>query len=212
MDKKAVLYSDFNADARDEVMGFLEEEFGKGKPERLVMEDGKQEYIDACAMLLESSDEPCAIVTLGMGAREMEAPEGCFKRVELVMSAAPMGKGGTAIDRMIFSWELQELCKVPFAEDTWFGPFRTAKVSLSFRKSFGYAGFLFLPYHRAVTVKGVGDVGILFMLPLYGDEMAWIRSRKDGGKRFAEAYLDTVSEDEPIGWVDVRRKHFLPEE
>ena len=211
IDKTPVYYDFYGEDAMNEVCGFLDEEFGGDGAGGMIAHELVSEYVHTDVGVYESEEGIRTFATFGMGARETNSPLREFRRVELLLTAAPKEEDEPEINTRILCSELQHLSKFPFKENTWFGPGHTVNASETFRETFGYSFFFFLQYHHSLEVKRVGEVRFLLAIPIYEDEREWIVSHENGSARFAKALIAGLRDDEPIGYADVERRHVIPE-
>ena len=207
-----IFYDFLNEDAMDEVTGFLKKEFGGGNNNGMIAHEIRSEYVHTDVLVMEPEDNVRTFATFGMGARRMNAPEPCANRVELIMMAAPKEEGEPHEKQLTICRELQSISKYPFRNNTWLGPGHTINASDKFKETFDYDFFLFAQYHHTLDVKDVGEVTFLIAIPVYEDERNWMASHEYGSIRWVDEYLKSHSDDEPIGLVDVPRKHLIPEE
>lgn len=160
------------------------------------------EYVHADVAIINDEDET-TFVTFGAGAKEMNAPEGMYKRFEISMSASK----DTLTDKQTFliANELIKISKFPFKNKTWLGPFHTINATKEFSKEFGFQYFLF-----DVLAEFDDSVVILKCIPLYEDEYTAICSRQTGSIDFMEKYYDKfILDDHIFGRVNARRKEII---
>ena len=209
--KDPVYYDDINRYAMNEVSSFLAEEFGGDEPGKgMIAHELESEYVHTDIRVIEPEDDIRTFATFGMGARETFSPLPQYKRVELVMQAAPRGEYEPDSTQLVICSELQNISKYPFRNYTWLGPGHTINASQKFKETFGYDFFLFVQYHHSLEVRGVGEVSFLMVVPVYEDERNWMASHENGSLKWTEYYLKSCDDDEPIGLVDVSREHIIP--
>lgn len=211
--KDPVFYDEINAYAMDEVSGFLDEAFGGDKAcEGMIAHELVSEYVHTDIRVIEPEDDIRTFATFGMGARETFSPLPQYRHVELVMQAAPRGEYEPGSTQLVICSELQNISKYPFRNYTWLGPGHTINAGRKFKETFGYDFFLFVQYHHSLEVRGVGEVSFLMAVPVYEDERNWMASHENGSMLWFDEYLKSRRDDEPIGLVDMPRKHLIPEE
>ena len=160
------------------------------------------EYVHTDVAIVHDEDET-TFVTFGVGAREMDAPEGMYKRFEIAMSASKE----TLTDKQILliANELVKISKFPFRNKTWLGPFHTINASEEFSKEFGFHYFLF-----DVLGEYEDSVVVLKCIPVYEGEYAAICSTPTGSIDFLEKYYDAfILDDNVFGRVNVHRKEII---
>ncbi len=158
---------DYTPEQMEQIQTFINETYGNGK-EGLIGHEIKSEYVHADVMVLDSGEGDYNFATFGMGARKTNAPMPQLQRTELVMCAT----GNMALDSReaaIVIGELQRLSKLPFKNDTFFGPYHTIDASKLFTETFGFEAFLFADAH-VVQVDDLGDVLFLWVVPIYQEE------------------------------------------
>ena len=157
------------------------------------------EYVHTDVAIVHDEEET-TFVTFGVGAREMDAPEGMYKKFEMAMSASKE----TLTDKqtLLIANELVKISKFPFRNKTWLGPFHTINTSEEFSKEFGFQYFLF-----DVLGEYENSVVVLKCIPIYEDEYTAICSTPSGSIDFLEKYYDAfVLDDHVFGRVNVHRK------
>lgn len=169
-----------------------------GKIENIIHEI-VSEYVHTDVAIVHDEEET-TFVTFGVGAREMDAPEGMYKKIEMAMSASK----DTLTDKqtLLIANELVKISKFPFRNKTWLGPFHTINASEEFSKEFGFQYFLF-----DVLGEYENSVVVLKCIPIYEDEYTAICSTPSGSIDFLEKYYDAfVLDDHVFGRVNVHRK------
>ena len=157
------------------------------------------EYVHSDVAIVNDEDET-TLVTFGVGAREMDAPKGMYKRFEICMSASK----DTLTDKqtILIANELMNISKVPFRNNTWLGPFHTINASKEFSREFGFQYFLF-----DVLVEYDNSVVVLKCIPIYEDEYEALCSTPTGSIDFLEKYYDEfILDDNVFGRVNAHRK------
>ena len=157
------------------------------------------EHVHSDVAIVNDEDET-TFITFGVGAREMDAPEGMYKRFEISMSASR----DTLTDKQTFliANELMKISKFPFKNKTWLGPFHTINASEEFSKEFGFKYFLF-----DVLAEYNNSVVVLKCIPVYEGEYTAICNTRTGSIDFLKKYYDTfILDDNVFGRVNVRRK------
>ena len=84
--------------------------------------------------------------------------------------------------------EIIRLTKLPFSNNTWFGPGHTVNTSEAFQKAFGYDYFLFAYSGFSVEVSDIGTINYLTLIPLYENERNFIA--ENGDTEYLEKLLD----------------------
>ncbi len=157
------------------------------------------EYVHSDVAIVNEEDET-TFVTFGVGAREMDAPEGMYKRFEISMSASK----DKLTDKQTFliANELVKISKFPFRNKTWLGPFHTINASEEFCKEFGFQYFVF-----DILAEYDNSVVVLKCIPVYEGEYTAICSTPTGSIDFLEKYCDEfILDDNVFGRVNVCRK------
>lgn len=145
--------------------------------------------------------------TFGMGSRATFSPVPDFERIELVLHSTKEIEPDSEQCRCIGA-ELTSMSKVPFRNETWFGPGHTMNASKEFKKDFGYEYFIFADQGHTATLPDVGEVHFLTAIPIYEDEREWIV--ENDSFVFMDLLAENFSEEE-IYNVDTPRAHFIPE-
>ena len=212
MDKRPVYYTAENMKAVEE---YVERKFSRGKG--MICHEITSEYIHSDVMLNEQPEGELAMVTVGMGAREMDSPLLGYERAELVMwgsqKMASLLAGSSNYELMIACGQLVSISKFPFRHDTWLGTGHTINANSDFEKLFGYQYFLLLENDH-LDLDGHERIIIYNLVPIYEDEREWLvdHSTSEGLMRFIEAYLEYFGEDDDIMQIDVPREHIIPNE
>ena len=192
MNNKAIIDYEYG----NEFEGFIEDNIGKIEN---IVHEIVSEYVHSDVAIVNDEDET-TFVTFGVGAREMNAPEGMYKRFEISMSASK----DTLTDKQTFliANELVKISKFPFRNNTWLGPFHTINASEEFIKEFGFKYFIF-----DVLSEYDNSVVILKCIPVYESEYEAICSTQTGSIDFLEKYYDKfILDDNVFGRVNVHRK------
>ena len=156
------------------------------------------EYVHSDVAIVNDEDES-TFVTFGVGAREMNAPEGMYKRFEISMSASKDTL--TYKQTFLIANELIKISKFPFKNNTWLGPFHTINASEEFSKEFGFKYFIF-----DVLNEYDDKVVVLKCIPIYEAEYTDICSYQNGSIDFMEKYYDKFILDDVFGQVNAHRK------
>jgi hypothetical protein len=192
MNNKAIIDYEYS----NEFEGFIEDNIGKIEN---IVHEIVSEYVHSDVAIVHDEDET-TFVTFGVGAREMNAPEGMYKRFEISMSASK----DTLTDKQTFliANELIKISKFPFRNNTWLGPFHTINASEEFSKEFGFKYFIF-----DVLSEYDNSVVILKCIPIYESEYEAVCSTQTGSIDFLEKYYDKfILDDNVFGRVNVHRK------
>ena len=207
MDKRPVYYTEEDMKAVEE---YFEREFGGKKG--MICHEITSEYIHSDVMLNEQADGELAMVTIGMGAREMDSPLLGYERAELVMwgsqKMASLLAGSSNYELMIACGQLVSISKYPFRYDTWLGPGHTINANSDFEKCFGYQYFLLLENDH-LDLDGHERIIMYYLVPIYEDEREWLvdHSTSEGLICFINALLEYYGEDDDIMQIDVPREH-----
>lgn len=145
----------------------IDEIFGGGQ-EGLVGHEITSEYVHSDVLVQSDREGNRSFVTMGMGARAMNSPIPGMQRVELAMLAT-QGVDGCSDEAKTIMCELQHLSKVPFQNNTFFGPGHTVNASEKFTQAFGFDAFLFMPI-SAMGIEDLGEVIFLLAIPIYEKE------------------------------------------
>ena len=191
MNNKAIMNYEYSA----EFENFITDNIGEIEN---IFHEIVSEYVHTDVAVVNDEDEK-TFVTFGVGAREMDAPEGMYKRFELAMSASKE----TLTDKqtLLIANELVKISKFPFRNKTWLGPFHTINASEEFSKEFGFKYFLF-----DVLAEHNNSVVVLKCIPVYEDEYEAICSTQRGSIDFLEKYYDKfILDDSVFGRINVHR-------
>ena len=191
------------------------EQFERHIKENWIEEGEKIEYF------IESSLDPkhvrvdvCvtrdAIITEGIGAREINSPEPDYHRIEIVMFKSPEL---TDEQKFIACVELKRFGEYPFEHDTWFGAGHIVDASPEFKKAFGYDRFFFQEFAEGPILDEIGEIRMLIAVPIYKEERDWMIGNENGNRRFFDAFMDSVdTNDDRLFNIDYKRPVFIPEE
>ena len=201
MNKTPIFYTEQQT---NEILDYIREALGK--PADSVAHEIKSEYVHTDVAILAPEDDAKTYVTFGMGAREMASPLAEWKRTELALFASE-AFDPRAEEGMILAGELVGLSKFPFRNETWFGPGHTIDASETFKRAFGYDGFLFFSPNLSAELTGIGKVNLLFAVPIYEEEREWIMAHDSFDYLLAlwEAFGGDMLR------ADLRRERFIPE-
>ena len=208
MNKDPILYDE---DQMEEIERFMDEQWnteGKG----MICHELRSDYVHTDVHVMQDEEET-ALVTCGVGAREMASPLPKYARTEFILFASPNLKGDVVEnkDLMTACAELTDISKYPFREDTWIGPGHTINASDGFRETFGYPYFLFLEYPSCAKVSGIGEVRYLIAVPIYEDEVEEMTKRREYAS-FLKTYFDYFEDPEyerDIFRIDAARPHLV---
>ena len=200
MTKLPYIYTDKQLQKMEE---FVEQQFG---PNYYVAHEIESEYVHTDTLFIRNAKDEKFFVSCGMGAREMNAPDG-FKRCEIVMSAREdfvfaSEKG------VILAAELARISKFPFRKDTWLGTGHTLDASEKFKKAFGYDYFAFIKLPLSTRLPETDDrINFLMLVPIYEEEREWCV------KNHTLAFLDKLHEKHGgmEYYADYKRDLFIPD-
>ena len=209
---------EYNADQQEEILDFINENFGEGK-HGMICHELNSDYVHTDVQVIDK-DNQTILATFGMGARKMRIPVPQLKelqRAELVMFAtADLNKeaGLAGMGRsMKAAAELQKISKYPFANDVWIGPGHTINASDGFAAEFGYDFFFFLnAADKPANVRGMSPVTFLQLIPIYKEERDWMASHPgtNAEQRVLDEYLDWAEEHDRWAEIDVPREVIIP--
>ena len=200
--KSLVLY---NPQQLEQIQTFIHETFG-GENDGMIAHEITSEYVHTDIQIVAPEHDNRVFVTLGMGARKMNAPRPSLCHAELLMCASkdldPASREG-----MTLIAELVALSKFPFRKDTWLHHGHTIEASDAFREAFGFDAFTFICVELA-EIDGIGEVDFLLVIPIYNEERKWIMQ--------TDAYEGHLLMEEVFGdqlfYADSRRNAFIPDE
>lgn len=208
-DKTPVLYTEVQEKS---IRWYIPHIFGE-KKSRFTFYEFESEYVHIDFM--SAGFDERALVTVGVGAREMNSPVPDADRIELAMHmrdrSAEMDDDVPSADEAIIAAELARLGRYPFKCDTWFAPGHIIDASEEFEKAFGYKHFLLmLRDFDEYPVKGLGKVRFLSAAPIYEDEHEWMMNNEDGVCRFYLELYGLIVFEDTLLCVDNRRDLIIP--
>ena len=191
----------------EQIQKFIYNTFG-GEEDGLIAHELTSEYVHTDVQIVAPEGDSRTFVTVGMGAREMNAPYPVLglRRVELLMCASP-DLDIYSEEAMTIVNELVSLSKFPFRENTWLHHGHTIDASDAFRDTFGFDAFGFIGIDFT-EIDGIGDVDFLLTIPIHKEEREWIME--------TDAFEGHLMLEEVFGnqlyFADCKRKAFIPDE
>ena len=132
----------------------------------------ESKYVHTDVFIIDNPNDLKIFATVGMGARQMDAPNESLQNIEIMGFTSK--KLELKRENSILTNELVRLTKLPFSENTWFGPGHTVNASEEFKKVFGYDYFLFTYSGFSLEVSDIGNINYLTLIPLYENERNYI--------------------------------------
>ncbi len=154
--------------------------------------------------------------SIGMGAREMPSPDGLPRRVEFAMLGDTFCDEAGLVETekiSVVREELQRLLRKPLKEGEWYGPGHTLVASAPFCRAFGWPYLILREapgLFPSAEVPGIGEVEFLQAIPIYVQELEWIRSRRDGAALFLSELARYYGDWDDYGEVNVHRPLLIP--
>lgn len=162
----------YTQEQADKLQSFITKTFGLCK-EDMIAHEISSEYVHTDVHIVAPQEDGRTFVTSGMGARQSRSPLPDYGRTELILcTSAQLDPCGH--QARVIAAELCRLSKLPFRENTWFGPGHTIDASSTFSDTFGFEFFLFLDSGHATRLPEIGKVGFLTAIPIYQSEWDWI--------------------------------------
>lgn len=174
----------YSAEQMETMQERIMEGFGC-RGEAVIGHEIESEYVHSDVLAFRNEDGESCFVTFGMSARKMNSPLEDLERVELMMYASDVEIHSS--QAAVVMGALQGLTKVPFRDNTFFGPGHTVCASERFRETFGFDAFVLLPVSE---LEMDGEVMVLLAVPIYQAERE--KMMEEGSfavvRRMAEAF------------------------
>lgn len=169
-----------------EIENYITDNFGSNETDYIAHEI-ESNYVHTDILIIDNPKDLKVITSIGMGARQMNVPNDSFQNIEIMGFASKKLKLKSK-EELILANEIIRLTKLPFSNNTWFGPGHTVNASESFKKAFGYDYFLFAYSGFSHEVSNIGTIKFLTLIPLYENERNFIV--ENGDTEYLEKLLD----------------------
>ena len=176
----------YTAEQLMENENYIATNFGSNETDYIAHES-ESKYVHTDILIIDNPKDLKVITSIGMGARQMDAPNDSFQNIEIMGFASKKLKLKCKKE-LILANEIIRLTKLPFSNNTWFGPGHTVNTSEAFQKAFGYDYFLFAYSGFSVEVSDIGTINYLTLIPLYENERNFIA--ENGDTEYLEKLLD----------------------
>lgn len=147
-----------------EIENYIATNFGSNETDYIAHEI-ESKYVHTDILIIDNPKDLKVITSIGMGARQMVAPNDSFQNIEIIGFASKKLKLKSK-EELILANEIIRLTKLPFSNNACFGPGHTVNASEAFQKAFGYDYFLFAYSGFSVDVSDIGNINYLTLIPL----------------------------------------------
>ncbi len=176
----------------------------------------KSEYIHSDVYIIDEGNG-LRFATVGMGARQMNAPPGFPNSIELfLMTTKNLIKN--QVQRLILDVanQLVRISKMPWEEDSWIGRYHTIDANDKIKELFGYGGFIVVPTNQSKLLDCGDEIHLFQLVPIYQSEMESLWQIAEG-ESVIEKYETFVlkcqtsytENNYPFGVIDFKRTSFF---
>lgn len=169
-----------------EIENYIATNFGSNATD-YVAHEIESKYVHTDILIIDNPKDLKVITSIGMGARRMDAPNDSFKNIEIMGFTSKKLKLKSK-EELLLANEIIRLTKLPFSNNTWFGPGHTVNASRKFQEAFGYDYFLLAYSGFSVEISDIGNINFLTLIPLYENERNFIV--ENGDTEYLEKLLD----------------------
>ncbi len=169
-----------------EIENYIATNFGSNATD-YVAHEIESKYVHTDILIIDNPKDLKVITSIGMGARRMDAPNDSFQNIEIMGFASKKLKLKSK-DELLLANEIIRLTKLPFSNNTWFGPGHTVNASRKFQEVFGYDYFLLAYSGFSVEISDIGNINFLTLIPLYENERNFIV--ENGDTEYLEKLVD----------------------